>query len=111
MLAQGVLMGKRKDVRRLINNTAPSDNALYGNATIRLAQDPGQAGKDHMQSFVRMLGGFHVATAIESRNVPSRFSHNSWLAMLMSTSGSRASNVRHFRTAGEPFQLITSEAL
>lgn len=77
----GVLMGKRKDgcifiadvinviengadVRRLIKNTASSDNALYGNVTIRLPQYPRQAGKDQIQSFVRMLGGFHVVTAI-----------------------------------------------
>ena len=95
----GVLMGKRKDgrifvadvinvrengadVRRLIKNTASSDNALYGNVTIRLPQDPGQAGKDQIQSFVRMLGGFHVITAIESGDKVTRaepFS-SQWLA-------------------------------
>ena len=95
----GVLMGKRKDgrifvadvinvrengadVRRLIKNTALSDNALYGNVTIRLPQDPGQAGKDQIQSFVRMLGGFHVVTAIESGDKVTRaepFS-SQWLA-------------------------------
>ena len=95
----GVLMGKRKDgsifvadvinvrengadVRRLIKNTAASDNALYGNVTVRLPQDPGQAGKDQIQSFVRMLGGFHVVTAIESGDKVTRaepFS-SQWLA-------------------------------
>ena len=95
----GVLMGKRKDgcifvadvinvrengadVRRLIKNTASSDNALYGNVTIRLPQDPGQAGKDQIQSFARMLGGFHVVTAIESGDKVTRaepFS-SQWLA-------------------------------
>ena len=95
----GVLMGKRKDgcifiadvinvrengadVRRLIKNTALSDNALYGNVTIRLPQDPGQAGKDQIQSFVKMLGGFHVVTAIESGDKVTRaepFS-SQWLA-------------------------------
>jgi site-specific DNA-methyltransferase (adenine-specific) len=45
------------DVRQLILNTAASDNALYGNVTIRLPQDPGQAGKDQAQSFVRMWRG------------------------------------------------------
>ena len=56
----GVLLGKRRngrvfvadvinvrengaDVRQLILNTAASDKALYGNVTIRLPQDPGQA--------------------------------------------------------------------
>ena len=79
----GVLMGKRKngriiiadvinvrengaDVRELIRNTAISDNALYGNVTVRLPQDPGQAGKDQAQTFVKLLGGFVVTTALES---------------------------------------------
>ena len=85
----GVLMGKREngrifiadvinvrengaDVRQLIMNTARSDNALYGNVTVRLPQDPGQAGKDQAQSFVRMLGGFTVSVALESGNKVTR---------------------------------------
>lgn len=95
----GVLLGKRKngrtfvadvinvrengaDVRQLILNTAASDNALYGNVTIRLPQDPGQAGKDQAQSFVRMLGGYTVTTALESGDKVTRaepFS-SQWLA-------------------------------
>ena len=95
----GVLMGKRKDgrtviadvinvrensadVRRLIRNTAVSDNALYGNVTVRLPQDPGQAGKDQVQSFVRLLGGFHVITMPETGDKITRaepFS-SQWLA-------------------------------
>ena len=70
------------DVRRLIKNTASSNNALYGNVTIRLPQDPGQAGKDQIQSFVRMLGGLHVVTRIESGDKITRaepFS-SQWLA-------------------------------
>lgn len=95
----GVLLGKRHngrifvsdvinvrengaDIRQLILNTAKSDNALYGNVTIRLPQDPGQAGKDQVQSFVRMLGGFSVSTALESGDKVTRaepFS-SQWLA-------------------------------
>ncbi len=95
----GVLLGKRNngrifiadvinvrengaDVRKLILNTAVSDNALFGNVTIRLPQDPGQAGKDQIQSFVRMLGGFTVATSLESGDKVTRaepFS-SQWLA-------------------------------
>lgn len=70
------------DVRRLIQNTAASDAALYGNVTIRLPQDPGQAGKDQAQSFVRMLGGYPVAVALESGDKVTRaepFS-SQWLA-------------------------------
>lgn len=95
----GVLLGKRRngrifvadvinvrengaDVRSLIQTTAASDRALYGNVTIRLPQDPGQAGKDQAQSFVRMLGGFTVTTALESGDKVTRaepFS-SQWLA-------------------------------
>lgn len=95
----GVLIGKRKDgrilvadvinvrengadVRKLILNTAASDKALYGNVTIRLPQDPGQAGKDQAQSFVRMLGGYSVTTSLESGDKVTRaepFS-SQWLA-------------------------------
>ena len=95
----GVLLGKRRngrvfvadvinvrengaDVRQLILNTAASDKALYGNVTIRLPQDPGQAGKDQAQSFVRMLGGYTVTTALESGDKVTRaepFS-SQWLA-------------------------------
>jgi len=95
----GVLLGKRKngrifvadvinvrengaDVRQLILNTAASDNALYGNVTVRLPQDPGQAGKDQVQSFVKMLGGYVVSTSLESGDKVTRaepFS-SQWLA-------------------------------
>ena len=70
------------DVRQLILNTAASDNALYGNVTVRLPQDPGQAGKDQAQSFVRMLGGYTVTTSLESGDKVTRaepFS-SQWLA-------------------------------
>ena len=95
----GVLLGKRSngriivadvinvrengaDVRKLILNTAISDAALYGNVTIRLPQDPGQAGKDQAQSFVRMLGGYTVSVSLESGDKVTRaepFS-SQWLA-------------------------------
>lgn len=73
----GVLMGKRSngryviidvinvrqsasDVRATIRHTAESDNAKYGNVRVRLPQDPGQAGKDQAQSFIKLLAGFSV---------------------------------------------------
>lgn len=73
----GVLMGKRSDgsfividvinvrqsasdVRATIRHTAEIDNARYGNVRIRLPQDPGQAGKDQAESFIRLLSGFSV---------------------------------------------------
>lgn len=75
----GVLMGKDKAgfiyvldvkcikgtparVKDLIMNTAVRDKADYGNVTITIPQDPGQAGKGQAQDMVRMLSGFNVKT-------------------------------------------------
>ena len=79
----GVLMGKRKngryivadvinvrqtaaDVRKTIKFTAMSDIAKYKRVKIRLPQDPGQAGKDQAQSYIKYLAGFDVTAIPES---------------------------------------------
>lgn len=78
-----VLMGKRKngryivadvinvrqtaaDVRKTIKFTAMSDIAKYKRVKIRLPQDPGQAGKDQAQSYIKYLAGFDVTAIPES---------------------------------------------
>lgn len=78
-----VLLGKRKngnyvvasvtngrmnaaDVRNYVLNTAKSDKASYKRVKIRLSQDPGQAGKEQAESYVKMLAGFSVVTKRES---------------------------------------------
>lgn len=78
-----VLLGKRKngnyvvanvtnvrvnaaDVRNYVLNTAKSDKATYKRVKIRLSQDPGQAGKEQSESYVKMLAGFSVVTKRES---------------------------------------------
>ena len=75
----GVLMAKDKDgfyyvvdvayvkgtpatVKKLIMNTATRDKATYGNVTITIPQDPGQAGKGQAQDYARMLAGHIVKT-------------------------------------------------
>ena len=85
----GVLMGKRKDgryvvadvinrrlsasdVRKLITMTAAADEAKYGRVRVRLPQDPGQAGKEQAQSYVKMLAGYDVQTRGESGSKESR---------------------------------------
>lgn len=88
----GVLMGKRKngryvvadvinvrlsasEVRKLVSMTAASDEARYGktiNVRVRLPQDPGQAGKEQAQSYVKMLAGYDVVTVGESGSKESR---------------------------------------
>lgn len=85
----GVLIGKRSngryivadvinrqmaaaDVRKTILMTAQMDQARYGNVRIRLPQDPGQAGKEQAQSYIRFLAGFNVTTELESGSKQSR---------------------------------------
>jgi predicted phage terminase large subunit-like protein len=79
----GVLIGKRKngryvvadvinvrqtanDVRQTVKHTAQTDKAKYRNVRIRLPQDPGQAGKDQAQSYIKFLSGFSVTAVPES---------------------------------------------
>lgn len=47
-------------VRNLLKNTAITDVQQYKNNRILLPQDPGQAGKDQAQSYVRMMAGFNI---------------------------------------------------
>lgn len=85
----GVLMGKRKngryivadvinkqmsaqDVRATIKLTAQADRAKYKRVRIRLPQDPGQAGKEQAQSYIKFLSGFDVTTVAESGSKQSR---------------------------------------
>lgn len=50
-------------VRKLIKDTAEDDKRLFGpTIRIRLPQDPGQAGKDQAQGFVKMLVGYDART-------------------------------------------------
>lgn len=85
----GVLIGKRKngryivadvinkqmsasDVRKTIKHTAQTDRALYKRVRIRLPQDPGQAGKEQAQSYIKFLSGFDVTAVLESGSKESR---------------------------------------
>lgn len=80
----GVLIGKRKngryviadvinrqmsasDVRKTIKLTAQADRAAYKRVRIRLPKDPGQAGKEQAESYVKYLAGFDVKTVAETR--------------------------------------------
>lgn len=85
----GVLIGKRKngryiiadvinkqlsaaDVRQTILHTAQNDKATYGNVRIRLPKDPGQAGKEQAQSYIKFLAGFNVTAVAESGSKEAR---------------------------------------
>ncbi len=79
----GVLIGKRKngryiiadvinrrcdssEVRELIKMTCKTDKTKRGRVVTRLPQDPGQAGKDQAQSYLKLLSGFFVKILPES---------------------------------------------
>ena len=85
----GVLIGKRRsggyvvadvinkrlaasEVRILIKMTCAADKKKYGRVVERLPQDPGQAGKEQAQSYIKMLAGFLVKTIPESGSKESR---------------------------------------
>ena len=80
----GVLIGKRKDgkivvidvinrrlnsseVRNLVLNTAKADKAAYKSKyRIRMNQDPGQAGVDQKEQYIKLLSGFSINIERES---------------------------------------------
>lgn len=79
----GVLMGVDKDknyyildvvhrrenaanVRKLVLATAQMDKEKYRNVKINISQDPGQAGKEQAQSYIKMLSGFKVVARQET---------------------------------------------
>ena len=53
---------RSNDVRELIRATAEMDKEKYSFAHIRLPQDPGQAGKEQAESYVKHLAGFAIKT-------------------------------------------------
>lgn len=84
-----VLLGKRKNgryviadatnnrykaekVRTLVKQCAVSDKAKYKKVRIRMSIDPGQAGKEQYQSYVKMLAGFSINGVKESGSKESR---------------------------------------
>lgn len=84
-----ILLGKRRDgsyviadatnhrlkaekVRTMVKQCAVADKAKYKRVKIRLSQDPGQAGKEQAQSYIKMLAGFNVVTVKESGDKQSR---------------------------------------
>ena len=52
------------NVRSLIKQVSQNDRDEYNCRQIRIPQDPGQAGKDQAQSYVRELAGFNVKTKV-----------------------------------------------
>ena len=85
----GVLIGKRKngryviadvvnkqmsasDVRQTIKLTAQMDRSKYGRVRTRLPKDPGQAGKEQAESYIKFLAGFDVVAVPETGSKEAR---------------------------------------
>jgi predicted phage terminase large subunit-like protein len=85
----GVLIGRRRnerfliadvinkrlsadEVRKLVLHTAQKDKVRFGSVTIRIPQDPGQAGKEQAKSYTRMLAGFNIKIKPESGSKETR---------------------------------------
>lgn len=85
----GVLIGKRKngryviadvinkqmaasDVRKTILHTAQLDKAKYKRVRIRLPKDPGQAGKEQAESYIKFLAGYDVTVVAETGSKEAR---------------------------------------
>jgi predicted phage terminase large subunit-like protein len=52
--------------------TARIDKKTYRHVKIRLPQDPGQAGKDQAENFIKFLSGFSVVTERETGSKEAR---------------------------------------
>lgn len=103
----GVLIGKRKngrivigdvinqrlnssDVRNTVLNTAKADKAAFGRKVrIRMNQDPGQAGKDQAEQYLKLLSGFSVNIERESGSKETRAEELSaqWIGLKSSDKG------------------------
>ena len=86
----GVLIGKRKsggyvimdvinlrlnssDVRSTVLNTAKADKAAWKSKyRVRMNQDPGQAGKDQADQYIKLLSGFSLTMERESGSKETR---------------------------------------
>ncbi len=53
-------------VRNTVKNTAVLDRDKYRRVRTRISQDPGQAGKDQAEQYVKLLAGFDVVVKRES---------------------------------------------
>lgn len=104
----GVLLGKRRcgryivadvfnkrlnaaDVRQSILNTAVADRAKYHAVRIRLNQDPGQAGKDQAEQYMKFLSGFSISIERETGSKETRAEPFS--AQWLGVAGSERGNV------------------
>ena len=52
--------GTPAEVREMVKSTAKADQETWGRVTIRIPQDPGQAGVDQADAYGKMLAGFRT---------------------------------------------------
>jgi len=66
------------DVRKTIKLTAQTDRATYKRVRIRLPKDPGQAGKEQAESYIKFLAGFNVVAVAETGSKEARAEPHMW---------------------------------
>ena len=77
------------DVRNTVKTTAAADKARYKNVRIRMNQDPGQAGKEQAEQYIKLLAGFSINIERESGSKETRAEPFSaqWLGLPGSETG------------------------
>ena len=63
---------KAAKVREQVKSCAIMDKRKYKRVTIRMNQDPGQAGKEQAESYIKFLAGFHVSIERETGSKEAR---------------------------------------
>lgn len=61
-----------EEVRNTVLMTARMDRAKYSSMVTRISQDPGQAGKDQAEQYIKLLAGFNVVAVRESGDKETR---------------------------------------
>ena len=56
------------DVRRLVKSTAITDREIYKCLNIKIPQDPGKAGREQAESYIRELAGFNIKCQVVNGN-------------------------------------------
>lgn len=63
---------KAEKVRAIVKQCAQADKAKHRRVRIRMSIDPGQAGKEQAQSYIKMLAGFSVNAVRETGSKEAR---------------------------------------
>ena len=78
------------EVRSTVLNTAKMDKAKYGRKVrIRMNQDPGQAGKEQAENYLKLLAGFsvHIIPETGSKETRAESLSSQWIGPMGAEEG------------------------